>query len=74
MSTKPSDPQQHTLTVQGMSCEHCARSVIEEVSEVEGVRDVNVDLASGRVAVTGTDVSEAAVAAAVEEAGYEVAS
>lgn len=73
MSPNPSD-QHHTLTVQGMSCQHCARSVTEEVSEVAGVRDVNVDLTSGRVVVTGSDVSEAAIASAVEEAGYEVAS
>jgi copper chaperone CopZ len=60
-------------TVQGMTCSHCVLSVREEVSEVAGVESVDVDLASGRMTVTGRDVSDDAVRAAVAEAGYEVA-
>lgn len=59
-------------TVRGMSCEHCRDSVIEEVWEVEGVEGVEVDLSSGRVEVRGKCVSDEAVRAAVEDAGYEV--
>jgi copper chaperone len=62
-----------TYTVTGMTCNHCVASVREEVSEVAGVTGVDVDLASGRLTVQGTDVSDAAVAAAVGEAGYAVA-
>jgi len=62
-----------TYAVAGMTCEHCVLSVREEVSEVPGVRDVEVDLVSGRLTVRGDDVSDAAVADAVAEAGYEVA-
>lgn len=63
-----------TYTVQGMTCDHCVRSVREEVSELPGVTDVDVDLASGRVVVTADEpVDRAAVQAAVEEAGYELA-
>lgn len=58
--------------VRGMTCGHCVASVTEEVSEVAGVTGVDVDLASGRVAVRGEDVDEDAVVAAVAEAGYEV--
>ena len=60
-----------TYAVQGMTCEHCVRSVTEEVSEVPGVTAVDVDLASGRLTVTGAP-DAAAVRAAVVEAGYEV--
>jgi copper chaperone len=60
-----------TYTVHGMTCSHCVASVTEEVSEVPGVEAVDVDLATGRVVVTG-DADEAAVRAAVGEAGYEV--
>lgn len=60
-------------TVKGMTCAHCVRSVEEEVGEVAGVTAVTVDLASGRVVVTG-DASADAVRAAVDEAGYEVVS
>jgi copper chaperone len=60
-------------TVQGMTCSHCVLSVREEVSEVPGVSAVDVDLASGRMTVTGQDVDDDAVRAAVADAGYEVA-
>jgi copper chaperone len=62
-----------TYTVVGMTCEHCVLSVREEVAEVAGVTTVDVDLASGRLAVRGDDVSDSAVRAAVAEAGYGVA-
>ena len=60
-----------TYTVTGMTCGHCVRSVTEEVSEVPGVTAVEVDLAGGRVTVQG-DADDAAVRAAVTEAGYQV--
>ena len=63
-----------TYTVVGMTCGHCVNSVTEEVSQVPGVTDVNVDLASGGLTVTSdADVDDSAVRAAVEEAGYQVA-
>jgi copper chaperone CopZ len=63
-----------TYSVSGMSCEHCVRSVTEEVSEVPGVEAVEVDLASGRMVVHGEGVDADAVRAAVDEAGYALAS
>ena len=62
-----------TYTVKGMTCDHCVLSVREEVGELGGVSAVDVDLASGRMVVRGSQVDDAAVRAAVEEAGYEVA-
>jgi len=62
-----------TYTVAGMTCGHCVNAVTEEVSAVSGVTAVDVDLASGGLTITSTQpVDEAAVRAAVEEAGYEV--
>ena len=62
-----------SYTVTGMTCEHCARSVTEEVGAIEGVTDVSVDLPTGAVTVRSTDtVDETTVRAAVEEAGYQV--
>ena len=63
-----------TYTVTGMTCGHCVMSVTEEVSEVAGVTGVDVDLASGRLSVSGDGFTDDAVKAAVEDAGYEVAS
>jgi copper chaperone len=65
--------QTRRYTVHGMTCGHCVMSVREEVSEVAGVSYVDVDLASGRMTVTGIDVADDAVRAAVADAGYEVA-
>jgi copper chaperone len=59
--------------VEGMTCEHCVRSVTEEVSEVAGVTGVEVELSSGRLTVAG-DPSDQAVREAVAEAGYAVRS
>jgi copper chaperone len=61
------------FTVQGMTCSHCVLSVREEVSEVAGVSAVDVDLASGRLSVSGHNISDEAIRDAVAEAGYEVA-
>lgn len=63
-----------TFTVTGMTCGHCVSSVTEEVAEVAGVTHVDVDLASGRLTVTSdAPVDEAAVRAAVRNAGYAFA-
>jgi len=63
-----------TFTVVGMTCGHCVNAVTEEVSSVEGVTGVDVDLDSGALTVTSpAAVDEDAVRAAVEEAGYSVA-
>ncbi|WP_370966754.1 heavy-metal-associated domain-containing protein [Amycolatopsis sp. cg9] len=62
-----------TYTVEGMTCGHCATSVREEVSELSGVRQVDVDVESGRVIVTSdTPLTAEAVSAAVTEAGYRL--
>jgi len=58
-------------TVEGMTCEHCVASVTEEVTELPGVTDVEVELASGALTVTSdVPLARADVAAAVAEAGY----
>ena len=63
-----------TYTVTGMTCGHCVASVTEEISEIDGVTDVAVDLPTGAVTVTSSKpVDRADVRAAVEEAGYQLA-
>ena len=64
-----------TYSVVGMTCDHCVRSVKAEVGKLPGVMEVEVDLATGDVRVASEQpVDDEAVEAAVEEAGYEVAS
>jgi copper chaperone CopZ len=62
-----------SYTVPAMHCGHCERAVKEEVSAVSGVSEVAVDLETKVVAVTGSAFDDAAVRAAIEEAGYEAA-
>jgi copper chaperone len=63
-----------TYTVTGMTCSHCVASVTEEISEIDGVTGVAVDLPTGAVTVSSTQpIDEADVRAAVEEAGYQLA-
>ena len=68
-------PTTATFTVRGMTCDHCVRAVATEVSGVGGVTGVEVDLGSGRLTVTSdAPLDRSAVAAAVDEAGYELSS
>ena len=59
-----------TYSVEGMSCEHCVSAITGEVGKVAGIDDVAVDLDAKTVTVTGETLDDAAVRAAVDEAGY----
>lgn len=62
-----------TLTVTGMTCEHCVAAVRSEIGALDGVEQVDVDLVSGAVTVTSSiEVADDDLTAAVDEAGYEV--
>ncbi len=64
-----------TYTVSGMTCDHCVASVTEEIGEIEGVQAVTVDLSTGEVqVVSDRDLDPEQVRAAVDEAGYSIAS
>ncbi len=67
-------PFRARVTVTGMTCQHCVMSVTEEISELDGVTGVDVDLESGAVTVLADrEVGRAEIAAAVDEAGYDLA-
>lgn len=58
--------------VTGMTCAHCEAAVRGEVSKLQGVEQVDVSATDGRlVIVSTTPLEDAAVIAAVDEAGYE---
>jgi copper ion binding protein len=64
-----------TYQVAGMTCDHCVAAVRGEIGSLSGVLGVEVDLATGAVTVTSAaPLPPADVAAAVDEAGYELAS
>ncbi len=62
-----------TYTVSDMSCSHCERAVASEVSSVGGVESVDVDLATKLVRVQGEHLDDAALRAAIADAGYTAA-
>jgi copper chaperone len=67
---------QTTVNVSGMTCQHCVRSVTEELGELDGVERVDVDLVPGGVSpvvVTASrELGDEEIAEAVEEAGYSI--
>ncbi|MFI6701033.1 heavy-metal-associated domain-containing protein [Streptomyces sp. NPDC050509] len=61
--------------VTGMTCGHCEGAVAGEISGIEGVVSAQATAATGQVTVVSlAPLDEAAVRAAVDEAGYELTS
>ena len=70
-----STTHEQTYRVTGMTCGHCVSAVKQEVGAIDDVADVQVDLASGQVTVTSArPLTVDELAAAIDEAGYELAS
>jgi copper chaperone CopZ len=61
-----------TYSVPGMSCGHCRTAITAEVTAVPGVETVEVDLDTKLVAIGGERLDDAALVAAIDEAGYDV--
>ena len=61
-----------TYSVDGMSCEHCVHAITSEVTQVTGIETVTVDLDAKAVTVNGDPIDDAAIRAAIDEAGYTV--
>lgn len=62
-----------SYTVPGMHCGHCKQAVSEELTAVDGVEQVGVDLETKLVTVSGIGLDDAKLRAAIDEAGYEAA-
>ena len=61
--------------IAGMTCGHCVAAVSGEVSKIDGVTAVDIDLAEGRMRVQSTTpIDHRDIAGAVDEAGYELVS
>jgi copper ion binding protein len=62
-----------TLKVKGMSCQHCVMSVTKALNQLEGIKNVQVDLAKGEVRFDNTkEVASNRIEKAISDAGYEV--
>jgi len=61
------------LKVKGMSCQHCVMSVTKALNQLEGIRNVQVDLAKGEVRFDNTkEVASSQIEKAIQDAGYKV--
>jgi copper chaperone CopZ len=65
-----------TFDITGMTCGHCVAAVTAELTQLAGVRQVDVDLVAGGIStvyvVSSTPLGESEVRVAVDEAGYEL--
>jgi copper chaperone len=60
-----------SYNVPEMSCGHCVAAITGEVTKLEGVSAVSIDLETKVVSVTGADLQDAAIRRAITEAGFE---
>jgi len=60
-----------TVKVSGMTCNHCKTNVQNNLSSIEGIENIEIDLDSGKVKMTGDDIDLSAVKSKVESIGYE---
>jgi len=72
---KEERPMSSTIKVKGMSCQHCVMSVTKALNQLEGIKNVQVDLAKGEVRFDNTkEVASQRIEKAIEDTGYEVVS
>jgi copper chaperone len=60
-----------TYSVPGISCGHCRAAITAEVTALPGIDSVDVDLETKLVCISGENLDDAALVAAIDEAGYE---
>ncbi len=67
-----------TYAVQGMTCDHCVNAVTEEVTKIEGVTEVNIDLHPGELSqvhvTSAAQINDQELDSAIQEAGYTLVS
>jgi copper chaperone CopZ len=71
MTEEVKNPFYTTISVEGMTCNHCRTTVENNIQAIEGVEEVTVDLQSGDVRIGGKGVNLEKVAARVKELGYQ---
>ena len=72
-ASSSSSSSTQVFEVQGMTCGHCERAVTQAVQGVDPAAAVRIDRSTGRVEVSGTSASREALAGAIAEEGYQVA-
>ena len=60
-----------TITIKGMSCQHCVKSTKEALNKIPGIQNVEVNLDKGEASFNG-DIDHELVKEAIEKIGFEV--
>ena len=62
-----------TIKIKGMSCNHCVMAVTKALGEIDGIKDVKVDLSQGEATFEeGKSIDMNVVSEKIKKAGYEV--
>jgi copper chaperone CopZ len=61
-----------TIQVGGMTCNHCKANVENSIRSAQGVKDVNVDLTTGKVKITGNSFDISKIKSDIESIGYKI--
>ena len=65
---------ERVYSVPDVSCEHCVSAITKELSQIDGVQNVQVDLTSKQVTVVASDnVAEQQIRDGIDEAGFDIA-
>ncbi len=63
-----------TIRIKGMSCQHCVKAVTKTLSEIDGIKDVQVDLAKGEATFDEVQpIDQEVLRERIKKAGYELA-
>ena len=60
------------IRVSGMTCNHCKKSVTETIIAIKNIEDVNVDLDSGDVFITGDNIDINEIYTSVKKIGFKI--
>jgi copper chaperone len=71
--SKEEDEMGSVLKVKGMSCQHCVMSVTKALNQLDGIKNVQVDLAKGEVRFDNTkEIASNRIEKVITDAGYEI--
>ena len=70
---KEEDEMGSVLKVKGMSCQHCVMSVTKALNQLDGIKNVQIDLTKGEVRFDNTkEIASNRIEKVITDAGYEI--
>jgi copper chaperone len=64
---------ERVYNVPDVSCDHCVSAITKELSQIDGVQNVQVDLQQKKVTVVSDDtVADERIREGIDEAGFDI--